>query len=163
MALLAKSSISFLFFFFCLRDPRLTLPTQRRRPERDCAEEATVDADDVNVDVELSRSSLWQADIRDQVTASRKAVPDDVINRRRRRLLVPGTALPPHADDCAVPVLIVNAPHEGGDRKRPAVTINLSGWTYFFFRGKTFKMECRRFGSVFPKLGVNYPLGGGVN
>jgi len=65
------------------------------------------------IDTEVSRSCMWDADERDRISNLRKLIPDRVINERRQKLLVPGTELPREPDEHAVPLLVINAPHEG--------------------------------------------------
>jgi hypothetical protein len=64
-------------------------------------------------DTEISRSCMWDADERDRISNLRKLIPDRVINERIKKLFVPGTELPREPDEQPVPLLVINAPHEG--------------------------------------------------
>jgi hypothetical protein len=66
--------------------------------------------------VGLSKSKLWDASVRDQITNMRTILPDHVINNRRSELLVPGTELPVQPEEIPIPILIVNASHESSGK-----------------------------------------------
>lgn len=64
-----------------------------------------------------SSSRLWDASVRDQITALRKSFPDHVIYQRRSQLLVPGSELPVQPEELPIPLLLVNAVNEGSGKK----------------------------------------------
>ena len=99
-----------------IRDPRITMPQERCQPSTEFDSDSDSDSDSPsapNKDKEVSRSCMWDADERDRISKLRELIPDEVIKERRQKLLVPGTELPREPDEQPVPLLVINASHEG--------------------------------------------------
>ena len=90
-----------------VRDPRLTLPVTKIAPAH------IQQPPNPHEGIQETDSLLWDAQSRDKVSSWRQTVPDHAINERRRQFIVPGSVLPRQNDDISVPLVIVNAPHEG--------------------------------------------------
>ncbi|KAG7169653.1 Ribonucleases P/MRP protein subunit POP1-like [Homarus americanus] len=87
-----------------VRDPRVTLPCKKSPIAANTSDlTQTVDHPDWPVD-----SPLYDSGLRDLVTYSKE--PDDVINKRRSQLLVPGSKLPESPDEAKLPVLLLSRP-----------------------------------------------------
>lgn len=94
-----------------VRDPRVLLPPKRNKPIEPSILLPSLKTKENNS--EMSRSSIWDSDVRHQVSSLRKTIPDHSINEKRRQLLVPGTELPQEPDECTIPLLLINAPQDG--------------------------------------------------
>lgn len=90
-----------------VRDPRMLVAALRAHKVRRTTREPPS-----NVDIS-SRSTLWDASVRENVYAARQELSESVINKRREELLVPGSVLPQQPEEIPIPILIVNAPNEG--------------------------------------------------
>lgn len=90
-----------------VRDPRMLLAALRaqrvHRSTREIVPNARVS----------SASTLWDASVRQKLYVNRQTLTDHVINKRREELLVPGSILPQQPEEMPIPILIINAPHEG--------------------------------------------------
>jgi len=100
-----------------VRDPRMMLAQSRTKV---CS--STVGNCEL---AGLSKSKLWDAGTRDQITNVRTSLPDHVVNKRRRKLLVPGSELPVQQDEMPIPLIIVNASHESSGKCNIINTCNL--------------------------------------
>nr|CAG4646328.1 EOG090X07PD [Macrothrix elegans] len=108
-----------------VRDPRVTISQARAKQP--------VAVIDSNAVLASSSSSLWDANVRDEITALRKSLTDQELNKRRAQLLVPGSELPVQPEEKPIPILIVTAPNES-DRYIPGCDVILpAGWGTAFW------------------------------
>nr|SVE77657.1 EOG090X07PD [Daphnia lumholtzi] len=108
-----------------VRDPRMILPQSRVKEHTFMPTQCET--------ILTSRSRLWDASVRDQITQVRTSFPDYVVNSRRSQLLVPGSELPFQPEEIPIPLLIVNASHESSDFVPGCDVIFPAGWATAFW------------------------------
>nr|SVE90563.1 EOG090X07PD [Daphnia sinensis] len=108
-----------------VRDPRMILPQSRVKEHTSMPTQCET--------VLTSRSRLWDASVRDQISQIRTSFPDYIVNSRRSQLLVPGSELPLQPEEIPIPLLIVNASHESSDFVPGCDVIFPAGWATAFW------------------------------
>ncbi|XP_028835953.1 ribonucleases P/MRP protein subunit POP1 isoform X2 [Denticeps clupeoides] len=117
-------------------DPRLTLPSKRRRATPDLQQAAGVDEERLReltlrgVPEGLCQSALWERAVRDNVTHNK--ISEQELNRMRSSLLVPGSRLHPTPLEGRVPILLV---HQSGKRVGHEMASWGAGWDLLLPKG----------------------------